>query len=164
MRPVRETIGTVLGREATQNLWFFTALFAILIVPFYGWLVARVRRSVLLPAIYGFMSLAFVGTAQIFGGGALDAMRTRDLFICLLEFEPDAAASPLFAADGVPWPLRPDDFSPTAMRVPINNQSGCQRFFKVGERAFTLYVVIGSHSLRRVLVPRVNEALAGVRL
>ena len=28
VRPVRETIGTVLGREATQNLWFFTALFA----------------------------------------------------------------------------------------------------------------------------------------
>jgi AAA family ATP:ADP antiporter len=53
VRPVRETIGTMLGREATQNLWFFTALFAILIVPFYGWLVARVRRSVLLPSIYG---------------------------------------------------------------------------------------------------------------
>ena len=34
VRPVRETIGTVLGRQATQNLWFFTALFAILIVPF----------------------------------------------------------------------------------------------------------------------------------
>jgi len=77
VRPVRETIGTVLGREATQNLWFFTALFAILIVPFYGWLVAHVRRSVLLPAIYGFMSLAFVGAAQIFGGSALDPMVAR---------------------------------------------------------------------------------------
>ena len=30
VRPVRETIGTILGREATQDLWFFTALFAIL--------------------------------------------------------------------------------------------------------------------------------------
>jgi hypothetical protein len=99
-----------------------------------------------------------------FGGGALDSMRTRDLFICLLEFDRDAAASPLFAADGVPWPLRPDDFSPSAMRVPINNQSGCQRFFRVGERAFTLYTVIGSHSLRRLLVPRVNDALDGVHL
>ena len=36
VRPVRETIGTVLGREATQNLWFFTALFAIGRMP--GWL------------------------------------------------------------------------------------------------------------------------------
>ena len=66
VRPVRETIGTILGRQATQDLWVFTAIFAILIVPFYGWLVARVRRSVLLPAIYGFMALAFIATALVF--------------------------------------------------------------------------------------------------
>jgi AAA family ATP:ADP antiporter len=66
VRPVRETIGTILGREATQNLWVFTALFAILIVPFYGWLVAHVRRAVLLPTIYGFMAVAFVATAIVF--------------------------------------------------------------------------------------------------
>src|SRR5690349_22792602 len=83
VRPVRETIGTVLGREATQNLWFFTALFAILIVPFYGWLVARVRRSVLLPAIYGFMSLAFVGTAQIFSGHTLDPLMARVFYVAI---------------------------------------------------------------------------------
>ena len=83
VRPVRETIGTVLGREATQNLWFFTALFAILIVPFYGWLVARVSRSVLLPAIYGFMSLAFVGTAQVFGSGTPDPMVARIFYVAI---------------------------------------------------------------------------------
>jgi AAA family ATP:ADP antiporter len=83
VRPVRETIGTVLGRQATQNLWFFTALFAILIVPFYGWLVARVRRSVLLPAIYGFMSLAFVGTAQIFAGGTLEPAAARVFYVAI---------------------------------------------------------------------------------
>jgi AAA family ATP:ADP antiporter len=83
VRPVRETIGTVLGRQATQNLWFFTAAFAILIVPFYGWLVARVRRSVLLPAIYGFMALAFVGTAQIFSGSGLDPMAARVFYVAI---------------------------------------------------------------------------------
>jgi AAA family ATP:ADP antiporter len=66
VRPVRETIGTILGREATQNLWLYTAIFAILIVPVYGWLVAHVRRAVLLPTIYGFMALAFIGTALVF--------------------------------------------------------------------------------------------------
>ena len=83
VRPVRETIGTVLGREATQNLWFFTALFAILIVPFYGWLVARVRRSVLLPTIYGFMSVAFLGTAQVFGDGHPDPMVARVFYVAI---------------------------------------------------------------------------------
>ncbi len=83
VRPVRETIGTVIGREATQNLWFFTALFAIVIVPFYGWLVARVRRAVLLPAIYGFMAVAFAATAQIFGSGSLDPMVARVFYVAI---------------------------------------------------------------------------------
>jgi ATP:ADP antiporter, AAA family len=83
VRPVRETIGTVLGREATQNLWVFTALFAILIVPFYGWLVARVRRAVLLPTIYGFMSLAFVITAQVFQDGHPDPMVARVFYVAI---------------------------------------------------------------------------------
>jgi AAA family ATP:ADP antiporter len=83
VRPVRETIGTVLGREATQNLWGFTALFAILIVPFYGWLVARVRRAVLLPVIYGFMTVAFLVTARIFEGGAPDPMVARIFYVAI---------------------------------------------------------------------------------
>src|SRR5688572_22724138 len=83
VRPVRETIGTVLGREATQNLWAFTALFAIRIVPFYGWLVARVRRAVLLPTIYGFMSLAFVITAQVFQDGHPDPMVARVFYVAI---------------------------------------------------------------------------------
>jgi ATP:ADP antiporter, AAA family len=83
VRPVRETIGTVLGREATQNLWVFTAIFALLIVPFYGWLVGRVRRSVLLPAIYGFMSVAFVVTAQVFAGDSPDPMVARVFYVAI---------------------------------------------------------------------------------
>jgi len=83
VRPVRETIGTVLGRGATQNLWAFTALFAILIVPFYGWLIGRVRRAVLLPMIYGFMSVAFVVTAQVFDGDAPDPMVARVFYVAI---------------------------------------------------------------------------------
>jgi len=67
VRPVRETIGTIIGRRATQDLWIFTALFALIIVPLYGWLVAHIRRSILVPAIYGFMCLGFVITAIVFG-------------------------------------------------------------------------------------------------
>jgi AAA family ATP:ADP antiporter len=66
VRPVRETIGTIIGREATQNLWIFTAIFALLIVPFYGWLVTHIRRSILLPCIYGFMAAGFLATALVF--------------------------------------------------------------------------------------------------
>jgi AAA family ATP:ADP antiporter len=63
VRPVRETVATLLGRDRVADLWFYTALFAILIVPLYGWLIARIRRSVLLPWIYGAVAviLGFIG-------------------------------------------------------------------------------------------------------
>ena len=60
VRPVRETIATVLGRERVADLWLYTALFSILIVPLYGWLVGHVRRSILLPCIYGFVAIVLV--------------------------------------------------------------------------------------------------------
>ncbi len=67
VRPVRETIAlNFIGRENVADLWIYTALFSILIVPVYGSIVARFRRSVFLPAIYGFVALllAFVGVAM----------------------------------------------------------------------------------------------------
>jgi AAA family ATP:ADP antiporter len=85
VRPIRETIGTVLGREATQNLWIFTALTALIIVPLYGWLVAHVRRAVLVPTIYGFMSIAFVLTAQLFDSGGPPGPMTARIFYVLIS-------------------------------------------------------------------------------
>jgi AAA family ATP:ADP antiporter len=64
VRPVRETVATLLGRERVADLWLYTALLSIAIVPLYGWLVARVRRSLLLPCIYGGVALilAIIGS------------------------------------------------------------------------------------------------------
>lgn len=63
VRPLRETVGTVLGRERVADLWVVTWIAALAIVPLYGAIVARVRRSVFLPAIYGCVGavLALVG-------------------------------------------------------------------------------------------------------
>lgn len=67
VRPVRETVATVLGTQRVADLWLYTAAFAILIVPAYGWLVARVRRSVLLPSIYGATALTLVVIGTLLG-------------------------------------------------------------------------------------------------
>ncbi len=61
VRPVRETIATVLGRDRVADLWLYTATFSILIVPLYGWLVGKVRRSLLLPWIYGGVAIILAG-------------------------------------------------------------------------------------------------------
>jgi AAA family ATP:ADP antiporter len=63
VRPVRETIGTQLGRDTVADLWVLTAIFSVLIIPIFGTIVAHFRRSAFLPAIYGFVAvvLALVG-------------------------------------------------------------------------------------------------------
>jgi AAA family ATP:ADP antiporter len=64
VRPVRETVGTILGRDRVANLWLATWIASLVIVPLYGAIVAKVRRTVFLPLIYGFVAvaLAIVGS------------------------------------------------------------------------------------------------------
>jgi ATP:ADP antiporter, AAA family len=61
VRPVRETVGTILGRPRVQHLLIYTWLSSIAVVMLYATLVARVRRAVLLPAIYGAIALLLAG-------------------------------------------------------------------------------------------------------
>src|SRR5262252_6364810 len=58
VRPVRETVGTILGRDRVANLYVATWIVSLAIVPIYGAIVAKVRRSVFLPLIYGFVAVA----------------------------------------------------------------------------------------------------------
>lgn len=58
VRPVRETVGTIIGRDRVANLWLATWIASLAIVPIYGAIVAKVRRSVFLPLIYGFVAVA----------------------------------------------------------------------------------------------------------
>ena len=60
VRPVRETFGTILGRSTTQDLWVVTFIGALIVVPVYGALVARIRRGVLLPLIYGSVAVCLL--------------------------------------------------------------------------------------------------------
>jgi hypothetical protein len=114
------------------------------------------------PPIVHLATIALPPDRGDFGGGALGAMSARDIFISLFEYERRDAANALFTHEGPPWPLTADDFDPSTLRVALPGQSGCQRFFRQHGRAFALYVVIGSHTLRRLLVPAVNDALASI--
>jgi len=63
VRPVRETVATLLGNDAVADLWLYTAAFSILIVPLYGSVVGQFKRSTFLPWTYGAVAvlLAVVG-------------------------------------------------------------------------------------------------------
>ena len=66
VRPIRETVGTILGEAITSDTWIWTAVFAIAIIPVYGFLVARVSRATLVPAIYGTVAVALAATGLVF--------------------------------------------------------------------------------------------------
>jgi AAA family ATP:ADP antiporter len=58
VRPVRETVGTILGRDRVAGLYWITWGASLAIIPIYGYLVGRFRRSLFLPWIYGGVALA----------------------------------------------------------------------------------------------------------
>jgi len=81
VRPVRETIGTVLGRQQVANLWIFTWLGSLLIIPLYGAIVARFRRAAFLPATYGVVAivLALIGIAM--RGEAINPLLAKFFYV-----------------------------------------------------------------------------------
>jgi AAA family ATP:ADP antiporter len=58
VRPVRETMGTILGKERVADLFVVTWIASLAIIPIYGVLVAKFRRSLFLPWIYGSIAVA----------------------------------------------------------------------------------------------------------
>lgn len=99
-----------------------------------------------------------------YGGGAVEHMRAHDVFLALVEFDPHAAATPLFSSDRMRRPLRASMFDRATMHRPLVGASGHQQFFHTDGRAFALYVALGAHRLRSTLVPRVDQVLSTLRI
>ncbi len=100
-----------------------------------------------------------VGTGD-FAGGAVNDLGADDVLIVLFEYDAASATQPLFAAQGLPTSLDPDDFNPNVLQRAVRGQAGLQKFFHDQDRAFCLYVVLGAFANRRRLVPLVNQVLA----
>jgi AAA family ATP:ADP antiporter len=66
VRPVRETVATVLGTDRVADLFGVTWIASVLIIPVYGWLCASFRRSTFLPWIYGFIALSLGAIGLVF--------------------------------------------------------------------------------------------------
>jgi AAA family ATP:ADP antiporter len=61
VRPVRETVGTILGAERVTDLYVVTWIVSLAVVPIYGWACTKFRRSAFLPWIYGVVAASLVG-------------------------------------------------------------------------------------------------------
>lgn len=128
-----------------------------------GWDARIYRRS---ESVAGEVSLPVMHAANFalpairgdYGSGAVDRMRGHDVLVVLIEFDGPSARTALFANRGVPRP-KADDFRPAQLQRVLPGQSGAQWFFNTGDRAFCLYVVLGSHSRRARLLPQVHLLL-----
>ena len=99
-----------------------------------------------------------------YGSGAVEVMGRNGIFAALIEFDGASARNMLFAAGDVRSPLAAGDFDADQLHLSIAGQAGLQRFFHVGSRAFCLYSVIGSYSLRSMLVAELNRVLSGLSI
>lgn len=86
LRPVRETMGVAGGVENLQ--WLFTGTFVVTLalVPLYGALSARVRRSRLLPWSYGICAATLLAFAAGLWGDADNVWIGRVFYIWLSVF------------------------------------------------------------------------------
>ena len=94
-----------------------------------------------------------------FGSGVWERLGPDDVFLSLLEYDTEDAATALFAAQGLPA-VRPGDFSPRAMQRQVAGCSGAQWFFTLEGRPFCLYAVLGSHARRSAGAATVTRLLA----
>lgn len=99
-----------------------------------------------------------------FGSGAVELMRDDDLFITLFEYGPESVGQPMFSTQGLPRRVTADQFSPNALQRTITGQSGLQIFFTEGNRAFCLFIALGSHANRAALATKASAALANVSI
>ena len=99
-----------------------------------------------------------------FGSGAVELMGREHLLITVVEYHPDSTRSPLFATQGIPRPLREEEFDPATLQHRLPGQAGVQQFFSSGGRAYALYVVLGSYANRRRLIALANEVLTTIVL
>lgn len=95
---------------------------------------------------------------------AIDGMQAGDVLVTLIEFDPASAGTGLFREDGMPAALDVSSFSPTAMPRSFPGRTGSQTFFSTGDRAFCLFVVLGSHNDRAAMLPLVNSVVGTIKI
>jgi AAA family ATP:ADP antiporter len=86
LRPVRDEMGI---RSGVRNLpWLFTGTFvaSLIIAPIYAALVAKLKRSVFIPAVYGFLIINIIAFWALLTAGAYAAQTAVVFFVWITVF------------------------------------------------------------------------------
>jgi hypothetical protein len=133
-----------------------------------GWDARIFRRPPKPPetthAVLHAANFALPPDAADYGDGAVQEMGASNVLVTLVEFHPSSVKTALFSPVGLPLPLRPQDADRTTLQRPMAGQAGIQRFFSLADRAWSLYVVLGSFDRRAALVGAANEVLSTLQV
>ena len=68
-------------REQVADLWLWTGLLAILVIPLYGFVVGRFRRSTFLPWTYGVVAAALAATGLLLDTSAFSPLLGKAFYV-----------------------------------------------------------------------------------
>jgi hypothetical protein len=99
-----------------------------------------------------------------YGGGVVERLRSESVFVALVEFGDEAVGSNLYpVVEQIPR-VASSSFHPFQLQRRIVGQAGSQTFFTYSDRAFCLYVVIGSFARRIELTKRANRLIGQMEI
>jgi hypothetical protein len=138
------------------------------VTPPSGWEAAIYRRTPppgmqTFPVLH-LATVALSPTRGDYGSGVVEVLGPQDVFVGILEFGPEAAASALFQGLRAVPLLTPDVYRPYQLQRALPGQGGVQRFFTTVGRAFCLYSVIGAIVNRVPATAKVNQVLASLQV
>ena len=84
--------------------------------------------------------------------------------MALAEFESRLANVGLYERTTLGLPIRSQDLHANALQVPVPELEGHQRFCSLGDRAFALYLVVGTGPGLTERLDRVNEMLGTIEV
>jgi hypothetical protein len=99
-----------------------------------------------------------------FGGGVVEQLTDADVFVSLIEFGPEAVGTKLYPEVQAIPTVTPEMFHPFQLQRRIRGQAGTQSFFTLSDRAFCLYVVIGSFARRAGLANQANRLIGNLQI
>jgi hypothetical protein len=102
-------------------------------------------------------------TRDTYAADVADDLRRGDVIVSLVEFDRASANAGLYAARGAPRLLL-EELDPKALQAPGHGRLGVQRFFSVGDRAFSLYVMAREGGSLPDAIRTLNASLRSFRV
>ncbi len=86
LRPVRETIGTVLGEAEVEHLFAMTFFASVAVIPLYGLACARLPRAVVLASVYALFGISLLVLAAMMNADPDDPVAARFFYVWISVF------------------------------------------------------------------------------